>query len=71
MRVQANQAIHYGHGFGFGAHGATFIPEDAIDQAKRVVTNQGRTTVRRQIFEAAVFLAFVSELVVVFVAMGW
>ena len=47
------------------------LPGEVVAGAETIVTNNGRTTVRAQLLQTALLLGFVSELFVVFVALGW
>ncbi|MEI8396345.1 MAG: hypothetical protein WCF85_16545 [Rhodospirillaceae bacterium] len=70
MRVQTNQAIHFGQAFDFNDYGRAFNPGELVGKASRVVTRNGRTTVRKQLFETLVVVAFVAELAVMFSVIG-
>ncbi|MEI6557710.1 MAG: hypothetical protein WCO00_04825 [Rhodospirillaceae bacterium] len=71
MSIHANAAVHYGHGFGFEPHRVTTLPDQVAAEARSIVTNNGRTTVRKQLMQAALLIGFVSELFVLFIAFGW
>jgi len=71
MSIHANTVIDFGHGFGFDSHRVMTVPGEIAERAGGIITNNGRTTVRSQLWQTALLLGFVSELFVVFVALGW
>ena len=70
MRIQSIQAMHCGQAFTFVSPVTSSFPGEIIDRAAGVVTNNGKTTVHKQLLEAAVLIAFVAELAGVFLVLG-
>ena len=71
MSIHANTVNDFGHGFGLDTHRVLTLPGEVVAQAEGIVTNNGRTTVGAQLLQTALVLGFVSELFVVFLALGW
>ncbi len=70
MITHANSPITFGHGYDFDTRRILTLPGEIATQAENIVTRNGRTTMGRQLVQLAVVLGFISELAVLFVALG-
>jgi len=71
MSVHANTAFDFGSGFGFEAPRVLTLPGEMAGHAEAVITNNGSATLGKQVLQTALLIGFVSELLMVFVALGW
>ena len=71
MRAHSHNALSFHTpAFNMDFRAPALSPKEMVRQAAGVITNDGKTTVRRQLLELAVLVAFVAEMGVIFYLLG-
>lgn len=71
MATHADMDFHFGPAFAFETRRVLELPARVAERADAVITDNGRVSLRRQLIETGLVIGVVSELVFLFVALGW